>query len=301
MTDKSQPAPARLFVLLASNAPVGVILCRGPTHWTQLIKWNTNTDTFEPGQWFKGRIYEDKCGLSPDGKLLVYFAKKGGNSYKNPDYGDSWTAISKPPYFTALALWPVYGMWRGGGLFRSNELVYLNHHPAQQPHPDHQPKGLEIVQDEDWYVDIGILPERMSRDGWETIQTGQDIARRLKEDSPELLEWDRHDYWIEKLDKPSIWYKRSGNYRIEKHHFGYRAQRGSQDKFLLIDRRTNRKFNLPNVRWADIDQHDRLILAQEGKLFSAALSGDEVSLTELADFNANRPEQVTTPGWARKW
>src|SRR5262245_20931756 len=123
------PAPARLFVLLARNAPVGVILRRGPTQWTQLIKWNTDTDTFEAGQWFKGRIYEDKCDLSPDGKMLVYFAKKSGNAFKHPDYGDSWTAISKPPYFTALALWPIYGIWwegGGGGLFRSDKEVLLN-------------------------------------------------------------------------------------------------------------------------------------------------------------------------------
>jgi hypothetical protein len=171
------PAPVRLFVLLARAAPVGVILRRGPTGWVQMILWDTKSDQFTPGQWFKGRIFEHKCDLSPDGKLVVYFAKKSGNSYKNPDYGDSWTAISKPPYFTALALWTCYGVERGGGLFSSNETLCLNHHPAQQPHPDHQPQGLQIIQDEDWYADIPIWHERMSRDGWDALQTGKDLAR----------------------------------------------------------------------------------------------------------------------------
>jgi hypothetical protein len=297
-----KPAPARLFVLLARTAPVGVILRRGPSQWVQLIKWNTDTDTFEPGQWFKGRIYEDKCDLSPDGKLLIYFAKKSGNSFKHPDYGDSWTAISKPPYFTALALWPVWGMWRGGGLFRSNEAVYLNHHPAQQPHPDHQPHDLEVIQDEDWYVDVGILSERMSRDGWESIQTGKDIALRLKENSPELLEWHRYDYWLEKLDRPSIWYKRVKDYALEKHHFGYRAQRGHIAKHYLINRRNNKRVELSSATWADGDPQERVLFTKEGKLFTAAITAKgELALTELADFNANKPEPIETPAWAKKW
>jgi len=146
MSDKSTHPPARLFVLLAREAPVGVILRRGPSQWVQLIRWQTDTDTFEPGQWFRGRIYEHKCDLSPDGRLLVYFAKKSGNSFRHPDYGDAWTAISRPPYFTALALWPVWRTWYGGGLFRSNHTVWLNHHPATKPHPDHQPDGLEPIR-----------------------------------------------------------------------------------------------------------------------------------------------------------
>lgn len=299
MVDKSLPPPAGLFVLLARNAPVGVILRRGPTRWVQLIKWNTDTDAFEPGQWFKGRIYEHKCDLSPDGKLFVYFAKKSGNSYKNPDYGDSWTAISKPPHFTALALWPVYGIWYGGGMFRSNQVVWLNYN--NEPHPNHQPKAIEVVQDETWHFGLGVLPERMNRDGWEAIQTGKDIARRVNEDSPKLLEWNRHDYWIEKLDKPTIWYKRWGNYALQKHYFGYRAHRGAVDKFILVDRRTSHKFDLAHARWAAVDQQGRLIAAKEGKLFSASVSDGDLALMELADFNANKPEQVRTPSWARRW
>jgi hypothetical protein len=295
------PTPARLFVLLARTAPVGVILRRGPTQWVQLIKWNTDTDTFEPGQWFKGRIYEDKCDLSPDGKLLVYFAHKGGNSFKNPGYGDSWTAISKPPYFTALALWPVWGTWYGGGIFQSERVVWLNHKYVHEPHPQHQPDGIKVIQDESWYFDVDVKRESMSQAGWETIQTGRDIALRVNEDSPKLLEWHRHDYWIVKLDKPIILYKRWGNYALQKHYLGYRAHRGEIVRFILVDRRSSAKFDLPNTRWADVDQHDRLILAKEGKLFLADVSGDELALTELADFNANRPEQVRTPDWARRW
>jgi hypothetical protein len=142
----------------------------------------------------------------------------------------------------------------------------------------------------------------MSRDGWDTIQAGMDLARKVNADSPELLEWERHDYWIEKLDRPSIWYKRVRDYALEKHHFGYRAQRGNVAKHYLINRRNNKRVELSNANWADGDPQERVVLAKDGKLFTAAITDSgELSLTELGDFNANKPEQVETPGWAQRW
>jgi hypothetical protein len=293
--------PARLFVLLAREAPVGVILRRGPSDWVQMIHWDTKKDIFTPGQWFHGRIFENKCDLSPDGKLFIYLAHRGANSFYHPDYSDTWTAISKPPYFTALALWSLYTISYGGGLFRDNRSVWLNHKHIQQPHPNHPPQGLEVIQDGSWSFSMRVFPERMTRDGWEAIQTGKDVAHRITENSPELLEWQRWDYWIEKLDRPSIWYKRWGSYALQKHYFGYRAQRGDVQKVELVDRRTSQKWELSGARWADIDQQNRLILAQDGKIFSAAVQQGELSLTKLADFNAHKPESVETPAWAQRW
>ena len=54
------------------------------------------------------------CDLSPDGEHFLYFALDGrwGSQGKG-----SFTAISKPPYWTALALFPVGHTWSGGGVF----------------------------------------------------------------------------------------------------------------------------------------------------------------------------------------
>jgi hypothetical protein len=60
-----------LEVLLARDAPKGVILRRGPTKWVQLILLHTDSDTFEEGQWFRGRIYGGHSDLSPDGSLFL--------------------------------------------------------------------------------------------------------------------------------------------------------------------------------------------------------------------------------------
>ena len=46
----------RLFVLLARKAPVGAIFRRGPSKQVLLVRWDLTNDTFEPGQWFQGRI-----------------------------------------------------------------------------------------------------------------------------------------------------------------------------------------------------------------------------------------------------
>ena len=54
---------------------------------------------------------------------LVYFAAKN----KGPIA--AYTAISKPPYFTALALWPSLGTYGGGGLFVNDDHAELNHDP----------------------------------------------------------------------------------------------------------------------------------------------------------------------------
>src|SRR5262249_31692919 len=111
----------RLSVLLASASDVGVILRRGPTKRVLVIRWERSNDSFYFGQWFKGRIYDNRCDLSHDGERLLYFAA----NYKEPYF--SWTAISRPPFLTALALWPKGDCWGGGGEFVTKHRIRLNH------------------------------------------------------------------------------------------------------------------------------------------------------------------------------
>lgn len=50
--------------------------------------------------------------------------------------------------------------------------------------------------------------------------------------------------------------------------------------------------------WADWDQHDRLIVARDGKLLCWRPPD---SFDELADFNPQTPESHPTPDWATTW
>ena len=66
----------RIHIEFASAAPVAAILRRGTTKWVRLVSWNTAEDSIKEGSWFHGRIYENRCSVSPDGTLFAYFATK---------------------------------------------------------------------------------------------------------------------------------------------------------------------------------------------------------------------------------
>ena len=91
--------PARLHVLLARKAPVGLVIRRGPSKSVCTLLWNRNQDTFKLGQWMHGRIYERRSDLSPDGKHFIYFAINGR---RHSPTGGAWTAISRAPYLKAI-------------------------------------------------------------------------------------------------------------------------------------------------------------------------------------------------------
>src|SRR5262245_29894464 len=82
--------PPRLHVLMAREAPVGVVIRRGPSKSVCTLIWDRRSDSFILGQWLKGRIFERRSDLSPDGKYLLYFAMNG--RWRTEARG-SWTAI----------------------------------------------------------------------------------------------------------------------------------------------------------------------------------------------------------------
>ena len=86
-----------------------------------MLRWNLRTDRIEGGQWIKARIHVDRSDISPDGELVAAFVA----SYRKAP--GTWTAISRPPYFTALAVWPKGDTWGGGGLFGSDTHLFLWH------------------------------------------------------------------------------------------------------------------------------------------------------------------------------
>jgi len=89
----SAESPCRLFVYLAGDAPIGVVLRRGPSAWVRLSLWHTDTDEFEHGQWMKARVYERRCDLSADGSLFLAFVRGA----PNPGNRDSWLTMHTSP------------------------------------------------------------------------------------------------------------------------------------------------------------------------------------------------------------
>ena len=101
--------PARLHVILGREAPLAVVIRRGPAKQVCTILWNRSTDEFTLGQWLKGRLYADRCDLSPDGRYFIYFAYDGR---PHREHGPAWTAVSRAPWLKAIALYSKGSTWR---------------------------------------------------------------------------------------------------------------------------------------------------------------------------------------------
>jgi hypothetical protein len=283
MKSKALP-PCRLQVLFARRAPIGVIFRRGPSKWVQIIKWDTKTDSFEPGQWFCGHLYTGRSDLSPDGSLLIYFASKfNKQTVSDKEYTYAWTAISKPPFLTALALWPKGDCWYGGGLFTTSRDVLLNHRPdASEPHPKHLPNGVRVRSNPDAAgEDDGVAVPRMVRDGWKILQN---------------LEY---DYYGRRTIQPAILEKQisKGNLKLRVEKFF-----DPEEQWLCsLVSKQGKSFLVGTGTCADFDQQGRPIFGTEGKLFAATLRQGEVDLEQLADFNRAKPASLKPPAWAARW
>lgn len=120
--------PPRLHVLTATASPRAVVLRRGPARAVASLLWDRDRGEVTPGQWLRGRIYEHRCDLSPDGRHLVIFASKGGSH--------AWTALSRAPWLTALLYLPQSSTWCGGGAFDAEGRLWLNGRGPEEALPD---------------------------------------------------------------------------------------------------------------------------------------------------------------------
>lgn len=316
----SQPTavPCRLFGVPARDAPRIALLRRGPSKWTRLILWHVEEDRFEEGQWFHGRIYEHRCALSPDGQLLVYFAQQlQRRTTMDPTYTYAWTAVSRPPYLTALALWPKGDCWNGGGVFASDATLQLNHAHAQA-HPKHPASGLRVVagQANPWFDEMtedGPISSAIRESlGWRLVQPGriddkrEQFLRALQgqnigpDGKPRNL--------IMQMTTPTVFERPhlAGHWRLRWTFYGVDYnQLGDSSVFdyALLDEQTGEETMLSGVTWADWDQRGRLAFTRDGALY--AIAPDDVAqvptAASLRDFNDQRPVPLKSPPWARHW
>jgi hypothetical protein len=293
MTKRPRPTHCRLSIIMATDAPRAVILRRGPSHWVQLILWETDTDTFSEGQWFKGRIYEDCCDLSPDGTLFAYFASKQHFREHGEDgYTNVWIGISKPPYFTALALWPQTGTYGGRSYFLDNQTVCV---AAFGPaHPKHQPPDWLRINPDGWTTRHSPSIWRMLQSGWMEHRV-LPLPRKAHVDS-----------------LPVAYHKTSpdGAYTLIQDWHGYSnyisfRRRPSYGRPEIVTCTVRRNADgaefLVSDLWSDWDRQGRLVYAQDGKLYRAEIMKDGIKPQLLSDFNVNRPTQLVSPEWARHW
>ncbi|OWT81106.1 MULTISPECIES: hypothetical protein [unclassified Achromobacter] len=259
------PAATRLYAILAREARTAVIFRRGPTKQVQLIRWDLRTDTFEHGQWLKGRIYERRCDLSPSGRLLVYFA-----ATNRPPIG-SWTAISKPPFLTALALWPKTDSWGGGGIFEDENTLLLNHAPEHDAH-GFEPAagtrlkpGMQVKPCGPWSgrgEDDPINAVLRERAGWRDAEIGEGELGGLRATA------------LYRYSKPRVIEKAGANgRRLQRvlHGVGVQQKPWYALDHRVLDREGTVLVSIPESDWADWDGGD-LLFARGGCLYRLSKS-----------------------------
>lgn len=284
---KDRP-PCRLFAVLAREAPVAAIFRRGPSDWVRLIKWHTDTDELEFGHWFHGRIYEKQCDLSPDGTLLIYFALKITGRTTREDYTHVWTAISRPPWSTALALWFKGDCLFGGGLFQDGKTIWLDHQSSVgEPDKGHLPSHIVVTPVPDEYAGIDSLYEtRLNRDGWTRIQNKlvHEIAYGFA------------------TNRPEIWSKPHPSLKIDLLMVNSNRKFDITSDYSLEGQVSKDQQPVSGAAWADWDHRGRLVFAKGGKLFAADASrSGELLPAQIADFNNDEPAQILPPEWAMSW
>jgi hypothetical protein len=291
-------ADTRIHFIVARKAPVAVVFRRGPSRQVEILKWDLTTDELVAGQWLKGRIYERRCDLSPAGDFLIYFAAKYETALR------TWTAISRPPYLTALALWPKGDAWGGGGLFDSDRRIRLNHRPDEMK----QEAGFRLApsmrieplgENPGWGEDNPIHHIRLIRDGWRWVDNGAATQMHTFGSSP----------WI--TFEPAIQYRRAVGPRkrpvtLEMSIEGLNERDGSWyvQTYRLVDGEESIR-DIGRADWADASPDGGLLLARDGRLLRLDIGAVDdwatAEFREVADLRDHRFERRTAPSEAVTW
>jgi len=265
---------ARLHVVLAREARVGVVFRRGPTRAVCTVGWDRAKDTFQLGQWLRGHIYERRTDLSPDGKHLIYFAMGGK---RHAETKGTWTAVSRAPWLKAVTLFGKGDAWQGGGLFTSNKKFWLNgcHFVVRE--------SKEVAIDEKYKPLLGFGAESLSvyfprllRDGWKMeAEIGPHRA-----------------CVVFAKDLPHGWVLRKFAYADVVHPQGTGVY---WDEHELEHRERQALLECKKWEWAECDGDD-LVWAESGVLWRARIgAAGPKEARALMDFNGMKFEALTAP------
>jgi len=274
--------PARVHPILARKANIAVIIRRGPSKSVCTMLWDRRNDTFKLGQWLRGRIYERRCDVSPDGKHFIYLAMNG--KWSDPVKG-SWTAISRVPYLKALALWPWGDCWNGGGLFHTDSRFWRNagYHSDE---PDTVGRlRKKLVEEPGYPFDKyyggecpGVYYPRLQRDGWTLARIDPPSAN----DQVAVFEKPLPKSWV--LEKSA---HASSNHPVGRGCY--------YDTHRLIHTESGTILNHPEWEWAELDRK-RLVWVCKGVLYAATIHGKGLGdVKELYDFNDMTFEAIAAP------
>ena len=238
-----------------------VFLYRRSNKITYLIflDYQKGTETIQIGSLFYGRIYPNRCDISPDGTYFLYFAMgKSQQQYNKKLY--CWTGICIPPNITAKMLFAHGDTWGGGGRFIDNKTIFIS--PGMYPDFD---RTREDSFDRYQITFNETLPKGES---WTSGKGWQLAATQI------------NPRYGDKYPIPKYWTKANGRITLIK-YLNYNTflqsvngyTMGSYDlhSYEIIDNKKEIRYSLDeesiNCLWADFDNYERLIVARGSRLF----------------------------------
>jgi hypothetical protein len=261
----------RLHVLTAADSPEAVVLRRGPAEAVATIGWDRETGAFTMGQWMHGRLYEHRADLSPDGRHMIYFARRPAGAGQP----QAFTAISRAPWLRALVFLPQESTWGGGGAFTGPGEVWLN---GGAPLPADAPPELRSAP-----------PPRAYPSSTDGFHMGATFAATLQRRGWEHLGGERYDI---RLARPL-----PGGWRIELAPALHAPNRALISLgYALAHPGRGLRIDQPDWQWAEA-WGDGLHFAAHGCLYQAGIAADgtPIGVTLLRDFAGMRFEPLRAP------
>jgi len=268
----------RLYCIPATEAPVVAVFRRGATNWSHVGCWDLMRGRYAPGAWLHGRIFPRRSDLSPDGRLLCYFAHKPGAAW---EHGEAYVAISKLPWLTALHAFGTCGTWTRG--------YYFTEDGGRD-----NPENLR-------------LPIRYGLRSIPVVQFACE-RRRGWEETPDSPPRHPSDIWDERRNARMQKHQPGGHRMLYVESVGRaggefgaaQAVDGLRVQYWL-ESEGNLEL-LDDLQWADWDRQGRLLVAdRSGKLQVRKLHDDGSEILFEEDLFFLEPKSTTAPAWAGRW
>ena len=247
------------------------------------MRWDPWRATLHRGAWLHGTIYPQRCDLSPDGRWLVYFALKAGARW---DVGQTWIAVSRLPWLTALAAWSTCGTWTRGLHFVSGR---RQGDPGTPDHGDLQPllrryglaatrPGSFAVERRNGWSESADTPARMPSDAWDEQRAEHVVMEKPRPDSADVV------------------------LRVAGRHAAFRTGGPAWDPARYTMAAGGDPVALGDVQWADWDRRGRLLVATiDGRLEVRERAWQAADAVWSSDVTNERPDPTPPPPEARRW
>jgi hypothetical protein len=270
--------PPRIYCIPATEAPVVAVFRRGPTNWSHVGRWDLAERQYEPGAWLDGRIFPRRSDLSPDGRMLCYFAHKPTATWEQ---GDAYVALSKLPWLTALHAFGACGTWTRGYYFTAD---------GGCDSPEHVK-----------------LPIRYGLRSIPVVQFANERHRGWEE-APDSPLRDPKDIWDERRNARMQKAQPGGNRILYVESVGWaggefgvdQAVDGLRVRYSLESDGNLKQLN--ELQWADWDREGKLLVAtRSGKLQVLNLDDNGPEILFEQDLSVLEPNPAPAPAWAQRW